>query len=339
MNLNLKLFSSERNPISHIHAVEHADKPALLTIDSKGIVTTLDPILGTELARLELKIDCPINSSAVISSHLIMGGDSGVLTIIDLKTGDIIKTEQICQGSLISIANMSGDGCAIGSDNGLIFYCKLRPFAVQKIIEIGMSVLFLHQISDRQLLLIAESNVLVTINIATSEVEHISKIGHSAVTAAIYDNGIFYFGCTFGNLHRVDLKAHIKDPKSTNMIAKKVHSSWILSMKLIRNYLITTGDDKIAVVWNPSNLEAFFVIKSHANSVQAVEEVANCFFTASHDGTIMFESVCTLGERIKSAEEARLAQQKQREMELEKEKEKKKKKVKNSGKAKTAKKK
>lgn len=339
MSLNLKLLSSGLNPINNIHATEHSGQPALLAIDSKGLVTILDPVLGTELAILQLNIDWSITSSVIIASQLFAGGSDGNLMVIDLRTEHTIIKERVCEGALISMAKTGGDGLVIGSDKGKVFYCKSQPFTVEKVVELGMSVLFMQHISDRQLLLIVESNVLAVINIATGDVEHTSKVGHSAVTAAVCGDGVLYFGCTYGSLYRVDLKTHLKDPKSGKVIAKKVHSSWILSMKLIRNFLITTGDDKLVVVWSPGNLEVLFTIKNHSNSVQAVEEVDGSLFTASHDGTIMFDSINTLAERLKAAEEARLVEQKQRELELEKEKAKKKKKSKGTDKAKAAKKK
>jgi WD40 repeat protein len=339
MNLNLKQLSSGHFPISNILATEHSGQPALLAIDSKGSIVVLDSVLGIQHTAFQLEIDWPITSSTIVSGKLVAGGSDGNIMLFDFQTKRVIYRDQLCQGALVAITKATGDLLMIGSDDGKIFYCRSEPFKIEKVLELGMAVLFMHQLSDKQLFLILESNILAIVNPTSGDIEHTSKIGHSPITSAYCADGVLFFGCTYGNLYRLDLKTHLKDSKTSKLLAKKVHSSWILSMKLSRNFLITTGDDNLVVVWNPNTLDVLFTAKNHSNSVQAAEEVDGTLFTASHDGSIMFESLATLNDRIKAAEESRLAEQKQRELELEKEKGKKKKQSKGGEKAKIVKKK
>jgi WD40 repeat protein len=326
MNLTLKLLSTNENPIRSLHSTKSRDVPHLIAVDSKHRVILSDPEILTQTLSFSLDIKYEITATFVKNSTLYVGDSSGEAAIVDLNNGKIIKSLKIAEVPITEIVYQDQAALMFILDNGRILICHSDTLVVTKCIEMGFQILSCYLYSEKQILTILDNNLLMLANIESKEVEHSSKLGHSLVTASLFNSGILYYGCSYGNLFKIDLKTYLKDTKNSKIIGRKEHSSWILAIKQIGSLLVTAGDDRKVVIWNSANLNVLFRISDFSNSIGCIEEVENKLFTGSYDGRVMYESIEVLHKKLKEEEEKQIAAQRQKELEIEKEKAKKKRK-------------
>lgn len=137
-------------------------------------------------------------------------------------------------------------------------------------------------------------NIISILNTETLElVDSLTMEGRYFIYLFV-DINTFYLATTDKNIEVFELKDNILEPKYT----LEGHKDWVLSMKILNNYLYTGSDDKSIKVWSLEKKISIEDFTDHEDGVSCIEFCDNSVYSASFDNTIRFWRIEEMFDRI-----------------------------------------